>query len=108
MADPTKLDVGDWLAVVSASILMGLGSAMAWFSKSKDKIYARLDAGEERLNDSELQLERLKICQENLHLRLDDIKEEIQLSAKNGADRVNDKFAQVLDAIKTGRDNPRR
>lgn len=42
MADPSRLDITDWFAVVAGGILSGLGSAFVWFSNSKRRIHDRL------------------------------------------------------------------
>ena len=107
MADPAKIDVGDWLGIGGLAVTV-VGSVVGGVKAMLGKRDDRLTALEQGHHDQVTQLAVLKTCQENIHFRLDEIKQEIQVSAENGADRVNDKFAQVLEAIKTSRGDSRR
>jgi SMC interacting uncharacterized protein involved in chromosome segregation len=86
--DPQRLDIGDWALTVLAGIFIGivsgLGTAMAWFRGSKNRIYERIDAieanaskqkdklGEEirdiwkNHNEHEAQLRVMSNCQANI------------------------------------------
>ena len=82
MSDPVKLDASDWLAATVTGVVAGVGGAMAWFAGSKNKLTARMDAQEVRMNihtekhfSHETQLAVIHTNQDHLSHRLDEIRE---------------------------------
>ena len=82
MADPSKMDLSDWISIIGSSIIAGIGGAMAWFNGSKNKLHARLDFLEADMRkwdeshaDHTTQLAVLTNCQDNTEKSLVQIKE---------------------------------
>ncbi len=111
MSDPTKLDISDYFAATVGAIVVGVGSAMTWFMRSKEKLATRMDGIEDRLDnhfqvdqdrhhEQSIALNTMQLNQQHTHERLDELREEIQVSAKEGAKKVNDKFDEVLDVLR--------
>jgi len=82
VADPSKLDLSDWISIIGSSIIAGVGGAMAWFNGSKNKLHARLDFLEADMRkwdeshaDHSTQIAVLTNCQDNTEKSLVQIKE---------------------------------
>ena len=86
MADPSKLDFADWFTVIATAITggiaAGIGSAMAWFNKSKQELHTKMTTMEGEMRkwdeahaDHNTQLAVMQNCQKNTEDRLDTIGE---------------------------------
>ncbi len=106
MSDPSKLDLGDWLSLAVISIGGGVSSAMLWFKSSNQKRDSNIDALGKRMKENEdtqnsqaIQLNTLKVCQDNINYKLDDLKENIERTAMQGAHSVNTQIATLTNEI---------
>jgi hypothetical protein len=98
MSDPSKLDLGDWLAAIITGSLAGLASAAAWFRGSKERIYvrineqeSRMDAHEKTTNAHSTELAVIHTNQDHMSHRLDEI--------RRCGERTNQKLDAVLEAM---------
>lgn len=105
MADPSRLDYSDWLSIVGASVVSGIGAAMAWFNSSKNRLNARLDfveADMRKWDESHAQhtteIAIVKTCQENTAERLEAINQTTRDTNEN-VKELNQTVTQVLLAL---------
>lgn len=105
MADPSKLDLSDWISVIGASVLSGVGAAAAWFNSSKNRLHARLDFVEadmrkwdeaHAIHTTEIAI--VKTCQENTAERLELINQTTRDTNEN-VKELNQTVTQVLLAL---------
>ncbi len=113
MGDPRSV-VGDLIAqyIIAgvAAVVLGVSGAMKWFSKTREKIVAdqaeigkqfsehmRMD--EERHHLHSLALNTMQNNQLHTHERLQEVKDKIDQSARDGAEEVNKMFVTVLDEL---------
>lgn len=100
MRDPQAIDWGEWVTVIFASILAsvlaGIGSAMAWFRAEKRALRGEMHGLTERMHEyderhaaHESELAVIQTCQENTADRLKEIVKAL--------DRIHDK----LDVIQS-------
>jgi len=80
VADPSKLDLSDWVSIIGSSCIAGVGAAMAWFNGSKNKLHARLDfleADMRKWDESHAkhstEIAVVQTCQENTAMQLEAI-----------------------------------
>jgi hypothetical protein len=80
VADPSKLDFSDWFSVVVASLLTGMGGAMAWFSGSKRRMHTKIAVVEEAMSlwherhaKHSTDIAVIQTCQENTAQQLEAI-----------------------------------
>ncbi len=106
MSDPGKLDLSDWLSVALLAISGGVGSAMAWFRNSNKKRDDRIDALDEKMDRYEelraVSITRLAVietCQANLLDKMNEIKDNIERTAMQGAHSVNTQIATLTNEI---------
>ncbi len=115
MSDPTKLDASDWFAAGVAILMASIGGVMKWFYASRKSMQDEIAKTNERLDEhfvmdaqrhetQSIALKEVQVSQGHLKERLDDVKEEIQLSAERGAQAVNSQFAQLLGEIRKMKD----
>jgi signal transduction histidine kinase len=100
VADPQHgLSVGDWiqlvLGTVFSALVVGIGGAMAWFSKTKAAMLTRIDMVEQVNNFQATEIAVLKANHEHLSEELTDIKETTR--------DTNRKLDDVLLTLKHGR-----
>jgi hypothetical protein len=111
MNDPSKWDISDYFGPTVGAIVVGVGSAMAWFSRSKDKLTTRMEALDTKITehaqvdannhlDQTIKLTTVAANQEHIHQRLADIQSEIRQSAAQGAELVNVQMRDVLNEIR--------
>ena len=87
MSDPQHLDAGDWLSVVTTSLLTGVGGAMAWFTGTKKKIESRMLTYEQTQANHTTDLAVIRSTQNHLSDRRDEVRE-LGLSAHRKLDEV--------------------
>ena len=85
MSDPQGLSMGEWFATLVASILAGMGGAMAWFNGEKKSLRAKMhtlgsDMAAWSIQQA-LQSQKLAVMEEK-HLNIDgklcDIKDDCE------------------------------
>ncbi len=116
VSDLGKLDAGDWLGVVVTGTIAGLGAAMGWFRSSnkhrddkQEELETRMEKYETLRATQATQLALLESSHDNIKEKLDEIKEDIQRAAMQGAHSVNTQMAQVFNEVqKLVADNKRR
>ncbi len=106
MSDPGKLDLSDWLSVALLAISGGIGSAMAWFKSSNQKRDDRMETLEEKMERYEelraatvTRLAVIETCQSNLLDKMNEIKDNIERTAMQGAHSVNTQIAGLTNEI---------
>jgi hypothetical protein len=111
MSDPGKIDLGDWLTAIVTSMIAGIGGAMAWFGNAKNKLNLRMDGIDTRLDEiidvsqqrhqeQAIALNTLQLNQSHANQRMEEIKQEIRMSAEDGAERVRQQMESVLMEIR--------
>lgn len=105
MANQNGLDFGDYLAAAVVSVIAGVSGAMAWFNNSRQHIYDRLITVEtnmkewDKLNAAHnVQLERVKTCQENTARQLELIQQSTR-DTNRGLAELSETVTKVLLAI---------
>ena len=86
MSDPSKLDPSDWFAAIVAGSLAGIGSAFAWFVKTKDRLYTKISQQQEHINsvDKRLNEQTTKIAVlENSFKGMEKSLEDIKIATSN-------------------------
>ena len=100
MADPQKLDVGDWAAVV-ALVSAGVGSVMAWFRRGNQSRDARISLLEGTVYGGpgqaghETQLAVIRTCQENTNRNLEELKD----TTKDTNEKVSELSERLMDVL---------
>jgi hypothetical protein len=105
VADPSKFDLSDWISIIGASALSGIGAAMAWFNSSKNRLNARLDfveADMRKWDESHAghttEIAIVKTCQENTAERLEIINQTTRDTNENMKE-LSQTITQVLLAL---------
>jgi SpoVK/Ycf46/Vps4 family AAA+-type ATPase len=110
VADPTKFDLSDWVSIIGASVLSGIGAAAAWFNSSKNRLHARLDFVEadmrkwdesHALHTTEIAI--VKTIQENTSEQL----EKINITTRDTNDNLKElsqQMTQILLSIQSRKD----
>ncbi len=106
MADLGKLDIGDWVSLAVVSVGSGMGAAMAWFKASNNKRDERTDEIEKKMelsdklsNATNTRLAVIEICQANLLDKMNELKDNIERTAMQGAHSVNTQIATLTNEI---------
>ena len=81
------MSASDWLSIVAASMITGIGSAMAWFSGTKSTLEARMVACEKTQSDHQTELAVITSNHNHLSSRMDEVRE-LGLSAHHKLDEV--------------------
>ncbi len=109
MGEVGKFGIADVLTIVgllATVVLAAIGGAAGWFRNSNRTRDARTGSLETRMTNYEevrnaqaLQLNTLKICQDNINDKLEEIKVDISNSAVRGARSVNEQLAMVMNEV---------
>ncbi len=91
MSEKLSPGLGDWISVIGAALVAGVGGAMAWFNGVKHHLEARMGRTEETVNDHETKLAVVRTCQENTAERLQAI-ESATHETNNKLDRLIERF----------------
>ena len=106
MADPSKLDFADWFTVIATAITggiaAGIGSAMAWFNKSKQELHTKMTTMEGEMRkwdeahaDHNTQLAVIQNCQKNTENNL----EAISLTTRDTNEKIEVLNQTVMKAL---------
>lgn len=104
VADLKSLDVGEWVGILGL-VSAAIGTAAAWFRSSQNKVHVRIDFVEAEMKEwskvnaaQDVQLERVKTCQENTRITLDDLKDTTK-DTNEKVSKLSETVTQVLLAL---------